>query len=363
MRSPRLRGTFFADRAAYTLLELMLALGLIVVATALVGSLISLYARSFTNKGESIKQKQLARSLLTMIADDIRAVVQTQQYDKSALEQMLGSGGGGSTTGGSGGAGSTGGTGSSGAGTGSGAASASATQPSMGQGFTFGNSAGSTGASQTTDDSTQTVTSYPPGIYGSRYQLMVDVSRIPRTNEYNVTQSAIGSLNDVPGDVKTVSYLLQSAGAFGVQDSMLQITSTPSSSNGGLIRRAIDRNVMKYAEENGSTSQLNNSGSLVAPEAVALEFSYFDGSQWVYDWDSSQQGLPWLIQVTLALQSPEAAETSPIEGGINLATLTLDSKKSYGIEIFQLTVAIPGANLQAAPSTQSTDSGMQAVGL
>lgn len=326
-------------RPAFTLLELMLSLSLIVVATALIGSLMSLYARSFTARGDAIKQKQLARSLLTMIADDIRAVVVTQSYDSSVLQQMLG------------GSSSSGATASSTSSTGTGSGSNTSTSPSP----------AATSPSSATE---AVISTLPPGLYGWQNQLMVDVSRIPRNTDFNRTPSSIGTLSDVPGDVKTVTYLIQAGGPIGVQDTMAQLGTTSTiASNGGLVRRALDRHVMSYAEENGSALSLNSTGDLVAPEAVALEFSYYDGTQWLTQWDSSQQGLPWLIQVSLALQSPESALSNPINGGISLATLSASDKQSYGIEIFQLTVAIPGANLQAAPTGSQTSSGMEAAGL
>lgn len=368
-------------RSAFTLMELILSLALIVVATALVGSLMGIYARSFSTRGDSIKQKQLARSLLTMMADDIRAVVVAQQYDDSVLQQMLGGSSGAASTGtggtGTGGTG-TGGTatGGTGTGTGTGTTGTGGAGTGTGTGATAGGSStgtGSTGGSATgqssgteTDISTAS-TALPPGIYGSQYQLMVDVSRIPRTSEYNQTTGSIGMLSDVPGDVKSVTYMLQSGGPLGVQDSMLQVSTANQNtliSNSGLVRRALDRNVLKYAEENATSTSLNSSGDLVAPEVVAMEFAFYDGTQWLYQWDSSQQGLPWLVQITLALQSPESAESNPIVGGITLSTLTVSDQQAYGIQVFQMTVAIPGANLQASgTSAQSSGSGMQAMGL
>ncbi len=363
-------------RSAFTLMELILSLALIVVATALVGSLMGIYARSFSTRGDSIKQKQLARSLLTMMADDIRAVVVAQQYDDSVLQQMLGGSSGsastgtGTGTGGAGGTGSgTGGTGTGGSGAGTGGTGGTGTGTGAGGGSSTGTgTSGGTGQSSGTETDTSTAsTALPPGIYGTQYQLMVDVSRIPRTSEYNPITGSIGTLSDIPGDVKSVTYLLQGGGPLGVQDSMLQVSTAGENtliSNSGLVRRALDRNVLKYAEENATITSLNSTGDLVAPEVVAMEFAFYDGTQWLYEWDSSQQGLPWLVQITLALQSPEAAEANPIVGGITLSTLTISDQQAYGIQVFQMTVAIPGANLQAAgTSAQSSGSGMQAMGL
>jgi hypothetical protein len=310
----------------------------------------SLYARSFHTKSDRIKQKQLARSLLTMIADDIRAVVVTQKFDESALSDMMGGATGAATSGPTGATGGTslaGGTGGAGAG-----------------------GAGTTGASginsstTTTEPTTETaeITALPPGIYGSRYQLMVDVSRIPRSNEFNTQSSIPGQLVDVPGDVKTVTYVMQSTSVLGAQDSIAEVSSTAISTGSGLVRRSLDRLVLKYAEESGMSNQTMNSGELIAPEVVALDFAYYDGTQWVYEWDSSVQGLPWLVQINLALQSPTVAETNPIGGGISLSTLTVEDQQAYGIKVYELTVAIPGAQLQAVPSAD-TAAGMESVGL
>ena len=92
--------------------------------------------------------------------------------------------------------------------------------------------------------------------------------------------------------------------------------------------------------------------------------TYFDGMQWLYQWDSSQQGLPWLIQISLALQDPVAAKKTPLDGGLSLQTMSVNDQQAYGVKIYQLAVAIPGAAIQAATgATQSTDSGMGAMGL
>lgn len=351
------------SRNAFTLMELMLSLALIVVVTSLIGSLIAMYVRSFSDRSENIKQKQLARSLLTMIADDIRSVVTTQQYDKSVLQGMMGAGGSTST-----GTSSTGSTGTTGASTATGTGTGASANSSSGTAATSqtGSAASGSAGTGTATDTSTTVTTLPPGIYGSQYQLMVDVSRIPRSNEFNVQSGMMGMAADVPGDVKTVTYMMQSASPMGVQDSLRQVATAIDASiasNGGMIRQAVDRNVHSYAQMSGTTTSMSG-GDMVASEVVGLEFAYFDGMQWLYQWDSSQQGLPWLIQISLALQDPVAARKTPLESGVSLRLLSESDQKAYGVKIFQLAVAIPGAALQAATgATQSTDSGMGAMGL
>ena len=109
-------------RKAFTLMELMLALSLVVVAAALIGSLMQMYARNFATRGEDIRRIQLARSILTMIAEDLRSVVTAQEYDASVLEQQMGGVAGGGAA--AGGAGASGAAGSGGTGGGASAAGA-----------------------------------------------------------------------------------------------------------------------------------------------------------------------------------------------------------------------------------------------
>lgn len=343
---------FAAKRKGFSLLELMLALALIVMATAIIGSLLQMYSRNFATRGEDIRRKQLARALLNMIAEDIRAVVLEQEYDSSVLEQQLGAGG----SDGGGGAGGAAPADDGGAG-GTGLASDAAP-------------AGDVAADDPAAE--ETITVMPPGIYGDQYTLTVDVSRLPRPDEYNVMQNSLltGNLVDVPGDIKTVTYYVQTATNQGVADNMAGFASVANTSTGftsGLVRRALDRGVMAYAQELGNVDQLNRTGDLVAPEVVALEFAFFDSElgEWVYEWDSSQQSLPWLVQISLAMQSATASEQSQVEPGTPLTSITFEDQRALGIEVYELVVAIPGANLVAAEAAQDADmaAGMQNLGL
>ncbi len=330
-------------RSAFTLLELMLSLSLIVLATALIGSLMQFYSRNFVARGDNIRREQLAQAILHMIADDIRAVVMPQEYDPTVLEKLMGA---------------------------SGSASATAPENSAGGGQLASQAAPATGDSAApADDLAGTVTTaIPPGIYGDQYSLMVDVSRIPRPDEYVMQQASVvdGFLSDVPGDMKTVTYYVQSSTNMGVDDLMANFVD-PSQATGyssGLVRRQLDRAVTAYAEENGDTTRLQRTGDLLAPEVVAIEFMYYDGVDWLTEWDSSTQSLPWLIEVSLAMQSATASETSQLAAGISISMMSFEDRQAYGVEVYQLIVAIPGAQLRAADATSADQAaGMESLGL
>lgn len=332
-------------RKAFTLIELMLALSLVVVATALIGSLMQMYAKNFATRGEDIRRMQLARSILNMVAEDLRAVVTTQKYDTAVLEQQLGGGGG--AGGGSGGAGAAGGG-----------------SPSTGT--------DTAGGEVTEADGVQSAIvplSREPGLYGTQYELTLDVSRLPRADEYIPPMSSAVSptLTDVPGDIKTVTYFVQSPSVIGVEDTLNafnDVTSMSTSMTSGLVRRQLDRAIIAYAEELGDTTRLSRTGDLIAPEVVSLEFAYFDGTEWLYEWDSSTQALPWLVQITLGIQSATGEAKAEMEAGISLSALTYEQREAYGIQAYELVVAIPGAQLKAADAASAeVDSGMSSMGL
>ncbi len=456
------------NRRGFTLLELLLALGLSVLVMSIIVGLIGMYSSNFTTRGEDIRRVALARAILNMIADDLRATVTKQDYDTKVLEQMLmGQGGGsaggssgpssggpsgggqmsggpgggpgggpnnGGNNGGNGGGNNGGGNNSRGGNQGGaqnngqnnnptpggGAAAAASNnqsgrgnnnqrgnsgaqgqQPQASQGAanrgssgqmpggTTGQSAqsGQAGAQNQSGQSGQNgqasgaegqatdataVQALPLGVYGSATNLTIDISRIPRLDEYNAQQNALlnGTLSDLPGDIKSVSYFVQTPSTVGVSDSMNQVTSTQTNAVGvaGLVRRALDRAVLDNAESMGQTDQLNRTGELVAPEVLALEFSYYDGAQWTTTWDSSTQGLPWLVDISLAMQSKTGEKNGTVPPGISLSTMPYEERAKYGIEIYNLTVTIPGAQLQSTSTATgaagaATDSGMSSLGL
>lgn len=411
-------------RDGFTLLELLLALSLSAVVALLIGGLIQLYLLNENRGRENVRQAQVARAVLSMIAEDIRTTVRYQPFDTSGLQQMLsgsaasmmgmpsgmagggasGAGGGGSSVGGgavSTGSGapsagnqnmgstspSTGGTGSLPTGTSGGAGSASGggrtSAAGGGTSINFPSSSGSGSAGSSSggasdSSATSDQISVPPGVYGSEASIEIDVSRMPRPDEYTMRPGdlSIGTLGDMPSDIKTVSYYVQSPRSDGILDPLSRLTSETSTStsgasvstNGGLVRRSLDRAVTQYAYQVGNTTQLLRTGELIAPEVLGIEFSYFSAANgWQTQWDSSTLGLPSVVKVTIAMQSESMARSNPITPGLSLSSITSAMAQEYGIQFYSTNVIIPGAGLLTAPQSQSetgsTSNGMSSLGL
>lgn len=360
----------YRQRYAFTLLELILSLALTAVIAGLIGSLIQLYLVNQETGRDSVRQAQMARAILNMIAEDVRTTVRYQKFDTSGLVQLLstdtGSSGGGASGGGGSGGGGSGGGGASGGGASGGGA------PSGGASGGGASGGGAGGVSTSTAPA-----ALPPGIYGSSTSIEIDVSRLPRPDEYypKMGNTSTGTLGDMPSDVKTVGYYVQSPRSDGVQDSLGQLsqeaatlTSAPvASPNGGLVRRSVDRAVTQYAYEIAQSSQLLRTGELIAPEVLALEFQYFDGATWQTQWDGSQQGLPHVVKITIAMQRDSLAKSKPLDPGIAISSITTSMRQEYGIEVYSTNTIIPGAQLLVAPqgttASGSTNNGMSSVGL
>ncbi|MBL9081394.1 MAG: prepilin-type N-terminal cleavage/methylation domain-containing protein [Planctomycetales bacterium] len=228
------------------------------------------------------------------------------------------SGGSSSGSGGSsGGSGASGrGGSSSGSTSGGGSGSSGMSGSSSGGSSSSGSGTSSTGSETSTDEAASTgeTTVAPLGVYGSQYDLQVDVSRLPRTDRMDSLTGTIVSGNgaaafDPPSDVKTVNYYIA---AQAVTDSAAA-TSTPSAgvaapTTGGLVRREVDRSVINYGTLYGGSSEVGTSEQLLAPEATAIEFRYFDGTEWLTDWSSSDRSaVPVAVEILLTLRAPDEA--------------------------------------------------------
>lgn len=354
--------------AGVTLLETILALGLTTVVMGLIALAISLNFRMYDTKRTSIEEARLARSVLRHMADDIRAAVQHVPPDLSGLETVLGntqnasaalSGAGlGALTGAAGQNGNQGGN-QNGQG-GQGNQGGQNTQPAGGQngsgggnqnGTGGGNQNGTGGAGLPTTMGNGTSGAVQPqtgeagsiygeeqaagiiGLYGSSTELQIDISRLPRVDQFQaeVDPTNLNGVVDIPSDMKTVTYFLRPAPG---------MTDVGIDGRGrGLMRRVLDRAVSNWeAQSGGSTGSLGNL-ELMAEEVVGLQFMYFDGASWSSEWDSAaMQGLPVAIEITVVLQSLAEQDAQDATGLFSTAAEGEENERFY-----TLTVNLPTA--------------------
>src|SRR3954452_23543273 len=76
-------------RAGFTLFEVILAIALAAVLLTLIGTAINLYLVQVDAGRTRVEEAQLARSILSMIADDIRATTVYKPQDTSAIAKLM----------------------------------------------------------------------------------------------------------------------------------------------------------------------------------------------------------------------------------------------------------------------------------
>lgn len=284
----RRAGEFALRPRGFTLLELLLALALTGLVLFVISMAVDLNMRAFHKRRSSIEQAQLARTLLRIIAEDIRGSVANYEQDLSGVEKLLADAAGSAAS-------------EALAGT---EIPAEITDPLLEV----------EGSTNTTDLAAGETVPARPGIYGNQYELQIDVSHLPRIEDYQqllAVDPAIAMV-DVPSDVKTVTYFVQSRGltAAGEVEGPVPALGVSSEEN-GLVRRAMDRSVTQWALQNGNVVGMQQIGDVIAPEVVGLELSYFDGYQWRTEWDSEAEGtLPVAIQIVLVMKPPADPDTS-----------------------------------------------------
>ena len=293
----------------FTLLEVLLALGLSAIIIGAIAMAVDVHWRALQAGRRDVEEAQLARAILNRMADDIRGAV---QYDPQQAEKMLGS-----------------------------------VVPTT---VDTAKLASETGVEAKEIESalsgeSGTPSWIPPSIpalYGSANVLQVDVSRLPRLDQINsmmATDPLAASVNHT-SDVKSIAYYLVTEPG-GVSTGAPATPSTVGQ-KAGLFRRELDRAMTAWASEQGTLESLQTDTDPIATEVTALEFHFFDGASWYTDWDSVELGgLPTAVEIAISLRRPaKASGATPwlgFGGTANEETST----------VYRLVVNLPGAHAPA----------------
>lgn len=345
----------FHRHSGFTLLEVMLALGLTVVVIAVVTMSVNGTLKLVDHGRAKTERDQLARAILTRIGDDVRGVLRYQPFDASGMMSVSTSssssksGSSGSSK--SGGGNSSGGKSSSG-GNSSGGSGSSGTSGSSG-------SSGGSGSSTDTSSATQSASSTIAGIYGFEDSLQVDVARLPRADEYVQSSTDNSASAAPPSDVRTVSYFLSGSAS----TSSIPAASGSSLSGTGLARTELDRAMSMYATTQGDTTTSGSNAVILAPEVVALEFQYFDGTSWNTSWDSTaNSGLPQAVKISIALSDPAAATTANGSATTSTSISSIsDASTQDPDSVYSVVVLVPARD-PVQISTSGASSGSSSSG-
>ncbi len=157
----------------------------------------------------------------------------------------------------------------------------------------------SEGESSEEEGSTTEAPAELPGVYGSEYQLQIDIGRIPRPDEFAGTIEG----GYIPAsDVRTVNYYITTPG-------------TVAAPEGGLVRSEMNRAEAIYMWAQGDPSQLEQRAALLAAEVAGIRFAYFDGMEFFPEWDTTAMGgLPVAVEIELTLLDPVTKQVVGVNG-------------------------------------------------
>ncbi len=336
-------------RNGISLLELMLAMSLSGMILYGVGMAVDLHLRTLQNRRGVIEQARVARAVMRLISGDLKRVVTKYEQDLTALESL--------------------GEGSAAEALATLAAvtgeSSDAVADAIG-GASGGGDSGDAAADEGADFVEEEESAYtadianavelPPnaGLYGNQFQLQLDISRLPRFDEFfQEVPNAVGDLVDVVSDVKTVAYYVQTpenAGVYAAKDAF-----GDAAVRGGLVRRQLDRTVTAFALANGNSTGLQEQAEIIAPEILGIEFRYYDGLEWLIEWDSDlKAGLPMAVEIIVSVQPVSQLNTTPTE-------FVEQETNPDDIFTYRIVVRLPTAKSTFGNEEEAAD--LEAVGL
>ncbi len=321
-----------------TLLELLLALALTSLIMAVIAMSLDIYMRTLDRRQAIIEESQLARAILQQIANDLRSAVQVQTGDVeeglAGLDGIDLAGGVGDLLGGD------------------------IAGDLLGGGDTGLEDLLMEEDLAVTDDlATSMIPPAVPGLYGNQYQLQMDISRLPRVEEYQRLMNLEDNfaLTDIPSDVKTITYYVQGQDMVSMESMAeeLDVVEDDIRLINGLVRRNMDRAVTQFAADNGNTDALLNTGDVIAPEVVSIEFQYWDGLLWLPEWDSEvEESLPVAVEIRLYLKSARNNQSSSMLSAFSMGD-DMDELET-GTTMYRLVVRLPVGkfDIEADPTNE-----------
>ena len=320
----------FRERTArritgYTLLELLLALGLTVIIVSLIATAIQTNGLTLTRVQASIERKQAARGILGMMQNDLRAGIQYKANEYAGLQDLFRS--------------------IQLAGIQAPIPASESDDPEdqlaqleeLAQ-LAGGGSIDAAGSDSEFEEIEEPEADGVPVFIGASNFVSIDISRLPRIDEYHPSIVSQQEASNTLADVKTVSYFVSASNGPNERGgtNVVQVPQGQTTISGGLFRRQVDRSVSKF-EGLERTAEPDIFSELVAQEVVEISFRYFDGSNWFPEWNSENMGgFPLAVEVHVLIDPARAG---------SIGTAGAGSTSRDNLETYRAVVHIPAAEI------------------
>lgn len=234
-------------RSGFTIIEVLLAVGLTTLLMAAMYSAMNIYWTTAADSYDEIERVQVSRSLLRFIARDIKSVTFVEQDTMESDEEES--------------------------------------------------------EDSTTEDTA--MSSYDNGLFGTDKDLVLFVSRPTRDAAY-VDRQALVDPSDRSSDAMIIRYFLADSGGGGLGAAVANTFADPDFPEGivGLARMKGDLAGLSLAINSSDLSQQEAASELVAREVADLQFQYWDGLEYQPEWDSTEaNAMPQAIEVIIRLRT------------------------------------------------------------
>ncbi len=273
---PYLTGVKHVERhhhTALTLLEVIFAIALTSIAMLLIGMAIDFQLRATESRRADAEQAQIVRSVLRQMSSDLRRSFYAKTTDFSNIADLS-------------------------------AVQIEELEAEIGENI---NEDDLSAIDESTDNLTNITSSLTnsklPGLIGTRYALVFDIHHLPSRHEL-IQLASENELAKPAGGVTSVAYYLamvQSPNTYNLPNDLSAAQPENGPPLSGLVRRAIDRATIRWAGDRGESDWLLDNTELMAPEVQAVEFRYFDGTEWLEQWNSDELlGLPVAVEIMIA---------------------------------------------------------------
>ncbi|HSG71088.1 MAG TPA: type II secretion system protein GspJ [Planctomycetaceae bacterium] len=276
MQTPRTDDTRLRTQSGFTLLELLISLGLLVLLTSSIAASLFLFMRTETSGRSRVERAQIVRAVYFRMTNDLRCVTYREEIKVAEDAE--------------------------------------------------GVSAAEDDSQEEEDDNTVLEVTAPDdaygnrtdGLYGNSSTLVIYTSRPPRTPpKLSISEESsgedslltLGSEGYYSGSgYRAVSWFLAGESSSGLAGSVTpaQGSDAETSSATGLARMDGDALELMFSANEMGFEDASSSGQtqVLAPEVTSLSFRYFDGFEWTDSWDSrAMERLPNAVEVTLELSA------------------------------------------------------------
>lgn len=294
-------------RGGLTLLELLIALGLGVLLIGSVGATLMIYLRTESTGRQRMQRAQVMRSLYQRMSEDLRDVFYLEEITSDSADADL-------------------------------TAAEETDQADLEAEYGL--------ASDYEDFITpsEAIGTRTNGLYGDSTSLVIYIKRPKRpppriAAKASSDEDAEFLFQSAGSGLRCVSWYQNDTSSVGAMvDSIIpsEILSDEMTDPDGSVGLCwLDHDALELQNSEDVFDLISSNAQMLAPEVTEVQFRYFDGVDWVEEWDSSlQERLPNAVEVTLTFEEADLASNQVVFG---------DDPDGFGANTVRFVIAIPMA--------------------